>query len=156
MFSTAGGITSIPIFASMIAAPFAGHLLDKYGKRATVMIYGSLFLIVSHLLLGVTDVYPAYPMIILGLAFVLVPAAMWPCIPMIVDKKRVGTAFGLMTMIQAIGLSVFPFLNGLMRDLTNTYTASMLMFASLGVAGLVFAILLRRADAKKGNVLENP
>jgi len=156
MFSTAGGITSIPIFASMIAAPFAGHLLDKYGKRATVMIYGSLILIVSHLLLGVTGIYPAYPMIILGLAFVLVPAAMWPCIPMIVDKKRVGTAFGLMTMIQAIGLSVFPFLNGLLRDLTNSYTASMLMFASLGLLGLVFAVLLRRADAKKGNVLENP
>ena len=156
MFSTAGGITSIPIFASMIAAPFAGHLLDKYGKRATVMIYGSLILIVSHLLLGLTGIYPAYPMIILGLAFVLVPAAMWPCIPMIVDKKRVGTAFGLMTMIQAFGLAGFPILNGLLRDTTNSYTASMLMFASLGLLGLVFAILLRRADAKKGNVLENP
>jgi len=156
MFSTAGGITSIPIFASMIAAPFAGHLLDKYGKRATVMIYGSLILIVSHLLLGLTGIYPAYPMIILGLAFVLVPAAMWPCIPMIVDKKRVGTAFGLMTMIQAFGLAGFPILNGLLRDTTNSYTASMLMFASLGLLGLVFAVLLRRADAKKGNVLENP
>jgi len=156
MFSTAGGITSIPIFVSMIAAPFAGHLLDKYGKRATVMIYGSLILILSHLLLGVTGVYPAYPMITLGLAFVLVPAAVWPCIPMIVDKKRVGTAFGLMTMIQNFGLGGFPILNGLLRDSTNSYTASMLMFASLGLLGLVFAILLRRADAKKGNVLENP
>jgi len=78
MFSTAGGITSIPILASMIAAPFAGHLVDKYGKRATVMIFGSLILIPSHLILGITNIYPVYPMITLGLAFVLVPAAMWP------------------------------------------------------------------------------
>jgi len=156
MFSTAGGITSIPIFASMIAAPFAGYLVDKFGKRATVMIYGSLILIPSHLLLGISNVYPAYPMITLGLAFVLVPAAMWPCIPMVVDKKRVGTAFGLMTMIQNFGLAGFPSLNGYLRDATQSYTASMLMFASLGLFGLVFAILHKRADAKKGNVLENP
>ncbi len=154
MFSTAGGITSIIIFASMIAAPFAGHLVDKTGKRASLMIVGSLIMIPSHLLMGVTKIYPAYPMASLGIAFVLVPAAMWPSIPLVVKKEHVGTAFGLMTMIQNIGLALFPYLNGKFRDLTHSYTSSMIMFASLGLFGLVFALLLKRADAKAGGVLE--
>lgn len=156
MFSTAGGITSIIIFASMIAAPFAGHLVDKFGKRATLMIFGSLVMIPSHLVMGITNMYPVLPMITLGIAFVLVPAAMWPSIPMIVSKERVGTAFGLMTMIQNIGLGLFPYLNGRLRDVTQSYTASMIMFAGLGVVGLIFALLLKRADGKAGNVLERP
>ncbi len=154
MFSTAGGVTSIIIFASMILAPFAGRLVDKVGKRATMMIVGSLIMIPSHLIMGVTKIYPAYPMIILGASFVLVPAAMWPSIPLIVRKERVGTAFGLMTAIQNIGLALFPLLNGLLRDITQTYTSSMIMFSSLGFFGLIFAILLKRADAREGGGLE--
>ncbi|MDZ7339550.1 MAG: MFS transporter [candidate division KSB1 bacterium] len=154
MFSTTGGISSIIIFASMVLAPFAGQLVDKVGRRATLMIVGSLLVIPAHLLMGLTRIYPAYPMVALGAAFVLVPAAMWPSVPLIVRKERVGTAFGLMTAIQNIGLGLFPLLNGLLRDLTKTYTASQLMFASLGVLGLVFAILLKRADARQGTGLE--
>lgn len=156
MFSTAGGISSIIIFASMVCAPFAGHFVDKIGKRATLMIWGSLILIPCYLLMGLTTIYPAIPMVILGAAFVLVPAAMWPSVPLIVPKRAVGTAFGLMTFIQNIGLGLFPFLNGWLRDTTQTYSASMIMFASLGLFGLVFAILLKRADARQGDVLENP
>ena len=59
---------------------------------------------------------PLLPMILLGAAFVLVPAAMWPAVPLIVEKNRVGTAFGLMTMIQNVGLALFPWLNGRLRD----------------------------------------
>ena len=154
--STAGGITSIIIFASMILAPFAGRLVDKVGKRATFMIAGSLLMIPCHLAMGLTMIYPAYPMILLGFAFVLVPAAMWPSVPLIVRSGRVGTAFGLMTAIQNIGLGLFPFLNGFLRDKTGTYVASEVMFASLGVIGLVFAVLLKRADAREGRGLEAP
>ncbi len=151
---TAPGITSIIIFASMICAPFAGRLVDKWGRRATLMIAGSLIMVPSHLTLGLTRIYPAWPMIALGAAFVLVPAAMWPSIPLIVPKDKVGTAFGLTTMIQNIGLAAFPFLNGKLREMTSSYTASMVMFAGLGLAGLVFAVLLKRADAREGGVLE--
>jgi MFS family permease len=154
MFSTAGGISSIIIFASMVLAPFAGRLVDKIGKRATLMIIGSLIMIPSHLTMGLTRLYPVYPMIALGAAFVLVPAAMWPSIPLIVRKERVGTAFGLMTAIQNIGMALFPFLNGFLRDITKTYTSSMLMFAGLGLAGMIFAVLLKRADVREGGGLE--
>lgn len=156
MFTTAPGITSIPIFASMIFAPFAGRLVDKVGKRASLMILGSVLLIASHLTLGLTGLDPRLPMILLGAAFVLVPAAMWPSIPLLVPKEKVGTAFGLTTMIQNIGLALFPYLNGTLRHATSSYAVSQLMFAALGAAGLLFAFLLKSDDAKHQCVLERP
>jgi MFS family permease len=156
MFSTAGGITSIIIFASMILAPFAGKLVDKIGRRGTLMIFGSLVLIPSHLLMGLTYINPIFPMIMLGAAFVLVPAALWPSIPLIVQKNRVGTAFGLMTAIQNVGFGLFNPLNGALRTATGSYTASQIMFASLGIVGLSFALLLKRADKKQNSILEKP
>ncbi len=156
MFSTAGGTTTIIIAASMFLAPFAGSMVDKVGKRASLMVIGSLLMIPSFLMMGLTMIEPRYPMIMLGAAFVLVPAAMWPAVPLIVRKELVGSAFGLITMIQNIGLALFPYLNGKLRDMTHSYTASMIMFASLGFAGLIFAILLLRADKKIGNTLETP
>ncbi|MBN2103020.1 MFS transporter [bacterium] len=156
MFNTAGGITSIIIFASMIFAPVAGHLVDRFGHRTSVMIWGSLLLIPSYLALGLTEINPVIPMIVLGAAFVLVPAALWPSVPMVVSSERVGTAFGLLTMIQNIGLALFPFLNGILRDATRSYTSSMIMFASLGIVGLIFAVFLKRADKKAGRILESP
>jgi MFS family permease len=154
MFSTAPGVTSIVIFASMIFAPFAGNLVDRIGRRATLMVVGSLMLIPAHLVMGITHWNPLPSMIVLGAAFVLVPAAMWPSVPLVVEEKRVGTAFGLMTAIQNIGLGLFPLLNGKLRDATGTYTATQIMFACLGVAGLIFAFLLLKSDRRHGGKLE--
>jgi MFS family permease len=154
MFSTAPGITSIVIFASMVFAPFAGDLVDRIGKRATLMVVGSLMLIPAHLVMGITHWNPIPSMVVLGAAFVLVPAAMWPSVPLVVEEKRVGTAFGLMTAIQNLGLGLFPFLNGKLRDVTGTYTATQVMFAGLGIVGLIFALLLLRSDRRHGNALE--
>lgn len=154
MFSTAQGTTSIIITASMFLAPFAGNLVDRIGRRATLMIIGSLLMIPSHLLLGLTDLPPVFPMILLGAAFVLVPACIWPTVPLIVDEARVGTAFGLMTAIQNAGLFVFPLLNGSLRDQTHGYTASQIMFSALGGLGLLFSVLLLQADKRLGGRLE--
>ena len=156
MFDTAGGTTTIIIAASMFLAPFAGSLVDKIGKRASLMTIGSIFMVIAYLLMGFTYIPPKYPMMILGAAFVLVPAAMWPSIPLIVEERFQGSAYGLMTMVQNLGLALFPFLNGKLRDVTHTYTASMIMFACLGFVGLIFAYLLKKADAEAGGVLEKP
>jgi MFS family permease len=146
MFSTAGGTTTIIIFASMVFAPFFGQWVDRFGRRATVMVIGSVLMIPAFLSMAFTMIPPAFPMIVLGGAFVMVPAAMWPSIPLIVEENRVGTAFGLTTMIQNFGLALFPWLNGLLRDSTQSYTASMIMFSMLGIFGLVFALLLRKSE----------
>ncbi len=154
MFTTAGGTTTIIIFASMIFAPVFGQLVDRVGRRASMMVVGSLLMVPAFLIMGFSMVAPAFPMVMLGTSFVLVPAAMWPSIPLIVEKNRVGTAFGLTTMIQNFGLAAFPYLNGYLRDVTENYTASMVMFSSLGLFGLLFAFLLLRSDRRGGGVLE--
>ena len=154
MFSTSGGMTSIVIFASMVFAPFAGSLVDRIGRRASVMLVGSLLLIPAHFALGLTHWNPIPMMIVLGAAFVLVPAALWPSVPLVVEESRVGTAFGLITAIQNLGLMVFPKASGFLIDRTQDYTATQLMFGTLGLAGLLFAFLLLRADRRLGGVLE--
>ncbi len=155
MFSTAGGTTTIIIFASMILAPIFGRLVDRFGRRASIMVAGSLLMIPAYLIMAFTMIPPVFPMVVLGASFVLVPAAMWPSIPLLVEKNRVGTAFGMTTTIQNFGLALFPWLNGLLRDATQEYTASMVMFSCLGLVGLAFALLLLRADGREGRKLES-
>jgi MFS family permease len=154
MFTTAQGVTAIIIAASMVLAPFAGNFVDRVGRRATLMVLGSLLIVPAHLLLGLTHFSPVLSMIVLGAAFVLVPACIWPSVPLIVDARLVGTAFGLMTAIQNIGLAAFPYANGALRDATHGYTASQIMFAALGFCGLIFSFLLLRADRREGGRLE--
>lgn len=154
MFTTAQGVTSIIIAASMVLAPFAGNFVDRLGRRATLMIVGSLLMVPAHLLMGLTHLSPVLPMIVLGAAFVLVPACIWPSVPLIVDARCVGTAFGLMTAVQNMGLGAFPYANGALRDATHGYTASQIMFATLGFCGLIFSFLLLRADHREGGRLE--
>jgi len=120
------------------------------------MILGSLLLIAAHLVLGFSHLAPRYPMIVLGAAFVLVPAALWPAVPLLAKKNLVGTAFGVMTQIQNIGLFIFPKMNGWLRESTGDYTASQLMFAGLGVVALIAAFLLLATDRKADSVLERP
>ena len=102
-------------------------------------------------------------MVILGIAFSLVPASMWPSVAKIVDEKRIGTAYGFMFSVQNIGLWIFPILAGLVLDKTNgegteslDYTFTMIMFAALGLLGLLFAILLKREDKTSGYGLNLP
>ncbi len=149
-----GRLSSIIIFASMILAPILGRVVDKTGRRATIMLVGALMLIPCHLAMGLTHINPILPMALLGFAFSLVPAALWPAVPLLVEEKSVGTAFGLMTMVQNLGLAAFPWIIGSLRDATGGYTAGMVVFASLGVVGAVFALLLKQADRRAGGVLE--
>lgn len=165
-----GMLSSLIIFGTIIFTPIFGKYVDKRGNRATLMIYGSSLLLLSHLLLSLTSLSPYIPMFTLGIAFSLVPAAMWPSVAIIVEEKVVGTAYGIMTSLQNLGLFIFPILAGYILDATNVgitpemvkegtanydYTYTVLMFAGLGVVGLVFAFLLKWTDKKpNGHGLE--
>lgn len=145
MTSTAPGTTSIIVFASLVFAPLAGALIDRIGKRLWFMLIGSLLAIPSFLVLGFSGLSPLFAMVLLGAGFVLLPAALWPSVPLVVEGERLGTAYGLMTLIQNIGLMLFPWLNGFLREKTHSYTSSMVMFASLcALAAILSADLVRR------------
>jgi len=158
-----GDISSFLPIGTTIFTPLFGLFVDKRGKSATLMIFGSLLLLIVHLTFALTYATPYLMMIILGIAFSLIPAAMWPAVAKIVDEKKIGTAYGLMFTIQNIGLAIFPILAGVLLDKTNPpgsetldYTATILMFAILGLVGLMFAILLKRQDKISGYGLELP
>ncbi|MGZ2371980.1 MFS transporter [Ancylomarina sp. YFZ004] len=156
-------ISSMLPIGTMIFTPLFGFIVDKYGRAATLMIYGSLILVLVHTCFAFTTINPYVLMVILGIAFSLVPASMWPSVAKIVDEKRIGTAYGFMFSVQNIGLWIFPILAGLVLDKTNApgaesldYTYTMIMFAALGILGLLFAILLKREDKISGYGLDLP
>ncbi len=117
--SKSGEIASILYWVTMIATPLFGFIVDKYGKSATLMIFGSILLTLIHLSFAFTHFNPIVPLVLLGIAIALVPAAMWPSVAKIVDEKRIGTAYGAMFSIQNLGLFLFPILAGLILDTTN-------------------------------------
>lgn len=152
-----GEITSLLPLGTLIFTPLFGFLIDRYGKAATAMIFGSSLLLLIHLNFAFTDLAPQIPMILLGISFSLVPAAMWPTMVRLVEEKQIGTAYGLMYSIQNLGLFAFPILSGWILDQSNpgnpetlNYAPTMLMFAGLGLLGFVFAVLLKVEDRRKG------
>jgi MFS family permease len=150
-----GFLSSLLIFAAMIFTPLFGLLSDKIGKRSLLMMLGSLLLIPVYLLMVYTKIHLLIPMAIMGISFSLIPAIMWPSVAYIVEESRLGTAYGLMTMIQNIGLAGFNFIIGWANDFSGSYTLGMWIFSSLGFLGLLFAYMLRRVElSPQGHGLE--
>jgi len=167
----AGKVSSILMFGTIILTPIFGWVADNKGKSATLMYLGSAFLIIAHLMFALTTIPPFIPIFILGMAFSLVPAAMWPAVTKIVGENKIGTAYGAMFSVQNLGLWAFPMLIGFTLELSNPgvseqitqgldvnydYTNPMLLLSSTGVLGLVFAFLLKREDKVSGYGLEQP
>jgi MFS family permease len=148
-----GFLSSTLTLAAMIGTPLFGLLVDRIGKRALLMMLGSLLLFPVYLTMAYTHVSLYVPMAMMGVAFSLIPAVMWPSVAYIVPEEKLGTAYGLMTLIQNIGLAGFNLLVGWANDLGNAsaqnpggYTAGMWIFSSLGLFGFLFAFLLKRNE----------
>jgi MFS family permease len=149
----AGFLSSLLTLSAMIFTPLFGLLSDFIGKRSLLMMFGSLLIIPVYLLMGYTSINLLIPMSIMGLAFSLVPAVMWPSVSMVTPASKLGTAYGLMTMIQNIGLFGFNIIIGWANDVSNAsaahpqgYHMGMWIFSTLGFFGLLFAFLLRRNE----------
>ncbi len=168
----AGLIPMLLPFGNILLTPFFGNLYDRIGKGATLMIIGSLMLIVVHVLftLPILHVwwFAALVTILLGIAFSLVPSAMWPSVPKIIPEKQLGTAYSLIFWVQNCGLMTVPFLIGTVLDkyckvgvradnsIIYDYTLPMAIFTCFGVLALFIAFLLKKEDKKKGYGLEMP
>ena len=164
-----------PLLAVAIT-PILGSYVDHKGKAASMLMIGSLLLIVCHLTFAfvlpackgsaVGGIIVAYlTILVLGASFSLVPAALWPSVPKLVDEKIIGSAYALIFWIQNIGLWLFPLLIGKVLDKTNPdvtdpvgfdYTWPLVMLACLGIAAFLIAVYLKAVDKKKGLGLEEP
>ncbi len=141
-----GFLSSMLTLSAMILTPLFGLLADYMGKRSLLMMFGSLIIIPVYLIMAYTQISLYVPMAMMGLAFSLVPAVMWPSVALIVDESKLGTAYGLMTMIQNIGLFGFNMLIGWVNDFSGGYTTGMWVFSTLGFFGMAFAFMLRRNE----------
>ncbi|HEX3007784.1 MAG TPA: MFS transporter [Bacteroidales bacterium] len=168
--NTAGLIASALPFCTIFFTPIFGALVDKYGRGAFFMIIGSSMLVVAHLLFAFTNFNPYVLISLLGIAFSLVPSAMWPSVAKIVSVNKIGTAYGTMFSLQNLGLFAVPIIAGMILDKTNphvtnemlkegavlNYTPTMIMFVGFGILGMIFAFLLKRDDKTSGYGLDLP
>ncbi len=148
-----GFLSSMLTLFAMIATPLFGLMVDKIGRRALFMMFGSLLLMPVYLIMAYTHLSLYIPMAMMGIAFSLIPGIMWPSVSYIVDPGKLGTAYGLMTLIQNIGLAGFNFLIGWANDTwaasaTNPggYVPGMWIFSSLGLFAFFFGFMLRRRE----------
>jgi MFS family permease len=149
----AGQLNSLLPFSAMIATPLFGLLVDKVGKRAFFMMFGSFLLMPVYLMMAYGHISLYVPVCLMGIAFSLIPAVMWPSVAYIVDESRLGTAYALMTLIQQIGFFIMNLLIGKANDFSHAgpdnaggYALGMWIFSVLGFVGLTLAILLRKRE----------
>ncbi len=166
----AGIIPSLLPLGTLFLTPFFGNLYDHKGKGATIMLIGALMLIGVHVLFALPLLnywwFATIIMIVLGIAFSLVPSAMWPSVPKIIPEKQLGTAYALIFWVQNWGLMGVPALIGWVLDRycklggegqpAYDYTIPMAIFACFGILALLIALMLKAEDKKKGYGLELP
>lgn len=169
----AGWIPSLLPLGNILMTPLFGRIYDKKGHGVTIMIIGSILLVAVHLLFAIPLLnewwFAAFVILILGIAFSLVPSAMWPSVPKIIPQKQLGSAYALIFWVQNIGLGFVPLLIGLILDkwcvigkhiedskeVTDyNYTLPMLIFAMFGVIAIILAFLLKKEDKAKNYGIE--
>jgi MFS family permease len=171
-----GGLISglLPV-GTILLTPLIGNYIDKKGKAASTMMLGAALLFVSHLVFAIAPpsmVLYILAILLLGVAFSLVPASLWPSVPKVVEERYLGSAYAVVFLIQNWGLGLIPALIGIILTAMNPgvadaiaagdltarydYTVPMLVFATLGVMALFFGYLLKKEDKKKGYGLEAP
>ena len=176
MRGTAETIFAVFPLLAVAITPILGNYVDHKGKAASMLMLGSILLVVCHLTFAfilpefkgntVGGTVVAYvTILVLGASFSLVPAALWPSVPKLVDEKIIGSAYAAIFWIQNIGLGLFPTLIGIVLQKTNAegtaaheldYTWALVMLAILGIAALLISIYLKAVDKKKGYGLEEP
>jgi MFS family permease len=151
----AGTLIGNLTISTMVGTPLLGLFVDKIGKRALLMMTGSVLLVPVYLMMAYTHTQATLylPMAMMGIAFSLVPAVIWPSVAYIVDQNKLGTAYGLMTVVQNMGFFGFNLAIGWANDHghasatnPNGYHMGMWIFSILGLLGMLFAFLLRQRE----------
>jgi MFS family permease len=152
--SQAGVANSWVFFAAIFATPFFGLLADRFGHRALMLVFGTLLLPVTFVVLGLTNLSLWVSTVMMGISFSLVPAVIWPATTLIVEPRRLGTALGLITLIQALGMAASNLAAGWLADKAGAgaqnpsgYALMLWFFFLLSLVALSSALLLWRREA---------
>ena len=150
----AGKVMSIPYLISSLSSPVLGHLVDKVGRRAILATLASAILLVVHLSMAATNISPVVPMILQGTAYSLYAAVIWPSVPLTVTKQYTGTAYGVITSIQNIGLALLPLIIAAIYNISGSYIPNVeVFFTSCACAGVLVGLIMIRVDRRTGGKL---
>lgn len=171
----AGAIPSLLPLGTMLLTPVFGSIYDKKGKGASIMILGAMILVVVHIIFYLpflTNIsFAIVNVLLLGVAFSLVPSAIWPSVPKIIPEKQLGSAYAVIFWIQNFGLWGIPLLIGIVLDKTNPqvgiakaagkivpydYSKTWLIFVVLTILAVFVSLMLKKEDRIKGYGLEKP
>jgi sugar phosphate permease len=152
----AGDLNSNVFFAAALGTPVFGLLLDRAGRNALLLALGALFLPLSFLVLGAYPSAAGLSTALLGLSFAFLPAVLWPTVPRYVAAAHLGTAFGVMTALQNLGLTIVNPLVGSINDMSlasahnpGGYTPMLWFFGLLSLAALLCTLLLWLSDQRR-------
>ena len=161
---TAGWIVSILPYGTIVLTPLFGSVYDRIGRGATLMLVGCAIVLVSHVVLALPMAnvtwFATVVMVLLGVAFSLVPSAMWPSVPKLVPLEQLGTAYSIIYFIQNIGLMLAPMYIGNIIDQYTSpdghvdVTVPMSVFALFALAATAVAALLLYIDRREDYGLE--
>ena len=150
----AGLVNSWVFFAAIFATPVFGLIADRLGHRALMMTLGTLLMPATFLVLGATHWSLAISTVLMGISFSVVPAVIWPATAMLVEPKRLGTAYGLVNVLQNMGLAACNMAAGWLNDRAGAgpnnpggFDAMLWFFGVLGFVAFVFVALLWRREA---------
>lgn len=155
----AGFFTSIAPFGTLLLTPFFGNLYDRLGHGVTIIIVGTSMLTCVYIGFSLPIHAAAFAiamMILLSIAYSLVPSALWPGVPKMIPLKCLGTAYSMIFFIQNLGRSIVPLCVGKANSVDPTYSTSMYIFAGLGFTAIAIALLMLHIDRKKGYGLQQP
>ncbi len=158
----AGSLKSVIPLLAMFGMPLFGLLADRIGRRSLLMAVGAALLVPPFFLLPFTNVPPVVSMGMLGVAFALVPAVIWPCVTYLAPESRLGSAYALMTFCQNLGWAAMSWGVGAVKDAAHAsaanpggWTPVLLTLGALASLSLVFAFLvLQRERGPHGHGLE--
>eukprot|EP01038_Epipyxis_sp_PR26KG_P013919 gene13919-18666_t len=153
--SQASFIMSIPYIISAVLSPPMGIFIDRYGFRAIVATIAPGLLIIVHLLLGFSTVNPIGPLVGQGLAYTGFVSVLWPAIPLVVETRVTGLAFGIVTSMQNLACAVLPLVVALIYDESgDKYIPNVeLLFVCLGFIGMCVGFYLNYYDFHHNSVL---
>lgn len=154
----AGLANSWVFFAAIFATPLFGFIADRIGHRALLLTAGTLLLSLTFLLLGTTHGNLWISTSLMGISFAVVPAIIWPATTLLVDARRLGTAFGLINMLQNVGLAAANLTAGWLNDAAAAgphnpqgYAPMLWFFGCLSLVALAAVVLLWRRESGPHN-----
>ncbi len=160
----AGLLNSWVFFAAIFATPIFGFAADRFGHRTLLLSLGALLMPVTFFILGATDLSLWISTVLMGISFSVIPAVIWPATSMLVEPKRLGTAFGLINVLQNLGLFACNYLAGWLNDANHAgaanpagYGPMLQMFGALSLLALVSTLALwRREQGPNSHGLDRP